>query len=64
MLLFKPYHVEAVILGRKTQTRRNWKKPRVKIGSRHLAKTVMLSPVWFARVELLNIVLKGEGVPA
>lgn len=38
MLLFKPEMITAIREGRKTQTRRFWKRPRVKVGSIHQAK--------------------------
>lgn len=41
MILFKPEHVEPILSGRKTQTRRFWKTCRVKIGSVHQARTNM-----------------------
>ena len=31
MILFKPYHAKLILEGKKTQTRRLWRKPRVKI---------------------------------
>lgn len=57
MLLFKPEHVPMILHGRKTQTRRLWKKPRVKVGALHLCYT---RPAWlkenpgkpFARVKI------------
>jgi hypothetical protein len=55
MLLFKQEHVEPILTGKKTQTRRGWKKPRAKIGSVHLAKTKMLSKEYFAKLEILDV---------
>lgn len=54
MLLFKPEHVEPILTGGKTQTRRVWKKPRAKIESVHLAKTKMLSKAYFAKLRILD----------
>lgn len=66
MLLFKPEHVPLIQNGTKTQTRRLWlekkgprkgklkEKPRVKIGSIHLAKTQMLSTDYFAKLKILR----------
>ncbi len=55
MLLFKPQHVEPILLGLKIQTRRSWKKARAKAGSIHLAKQRMLSKEYFARLEILEV---------
>ena len=55
MILFKPEHVDLILAGTKTQTRRIWKKPRAKIGAIHLAKTKMISKEFFARLEILAV---------
>ncbi len=55
MLLFKTYHVEPILSGKKTQTRRAWKNPRAKVGSVHLAKTEMLAGTHFAKVKILRV---------
>ena len=55
MILFKPEHVEPILNGTKTQTRRTWKKPRAKVGSIHLAKRKMLFKEYFARLEILAV---------
>ena len=55
MILFRPEHVEPILSGTKTQTRRIWKKPRAKVGSIHLAKTKMLSKDYFARLRILAV---------
>ena len=39
MLLFKEEHVEPILLGQKTETRRIWKRRRVCVGALHLAYT-------------------------
>ena len=52
MLLFKPEHVDPILKGLKTQTRRL--NARCKIGSIHLAKTKMLSPECFAHLLINN----------
>lgn len=54
-MLFKPEHIAMIRSGRKTQTRRTWKKPRAKVGSTHLLKTQMLSSENFGRIEILNV---------
>jgi hypothetical protein len=41
VILFKPEHVELILSGRKTQTRRLWRKPHVRVGAIHQAKTAM-----------------------
>ncbi len=55
MLLFKPEHVKPILEGRKTQTRRVWKKPRVKVGSIHKAKTRMFSKDYFALLKITGL---------
>jgi hypothetical protein len=55
MLLFKPEHVEPILKGLKTQTRRIWKKPRVLVGSTQKAKTVMLSKEYFALLKITGL---------
>lgn len=55
MLLFKPEHVESIDNGLKTETRRNWKKPRVTVGSIQKAKTQMLSKDYFALLKIKEI---------
>ncbi|OPY52206.1 MAG: hypothetical protein A4E48_01224 [Methanosaeta sp. PtaU1.Bin060] len=55
MLLFKPEHIAPILDGRKTETRRIWKKPRAKVGSIHLAKTRMLSKEYFAKLHILYV---------
>ena len=55
MLLFKPYHVGVILTGLKTQTRRAWKKPLVKVGAIHLAKTQMLSRDYFAKLQITGL---------
>lgn len=55
MILFKPEHMYPICMGTKTQTRRLWKKARAKVGSIHLAKTMMLSTEFFAKLEILAV---------
>ena len=52
MILFKPEHIQPILEGRKTETRRSWKKPRAKKGAIHIAKTKMLSSDYFARIRI------------
>ena len=55
MLLFKPEHVQMILDGKKTQTRRVWKTQRIKVGSIQLAKTRMLSKEFFAKLRIKRI---------
>jgi len=55
MILFRQEHVEPILAGTKTQTRRTWEKPRARVGTVHLAKTRMLSTESFARLEILAV---------
>ena len=44
MILFTHEHVEMILAGQKTQTRRIWKKPRAVVGSVHQVKEKMFGP--------------------
>lgn len=56
MLLFKPEHVEPILSGRKTQTRRMWKRRRAVPGSFHWAQTGYgKADTRFARLEILRV---------
>ena len=61
MILFKPQHVEPILAGTKTQTRRIWKKPRAKVGSIHLAKIRMLSKEFFAKLQITAVYTERLG---
>ena len=59
MILFKPEMKRAILEGRKTVTRRRWKKPRVKVGAIHQLYT---RPAFarqpgepFARVRIVDV---------
>ena len=54
MLLFKPEHVDMILSGRKTQTRRNWKKRRAVVGSIHQARTKLFGKP-FAYLKILKV---------
>jgi len=54
-LLFKPEHVDLILSGRKTQTRRVWKKSRAKVGVVHKAKTALFSPDHFALIRITGL---------
>lgn len=56
MLLFKPEHVPMILDGRKTQTRRLWKRRRAVPGSTHQASTKMFDP-WavFAKLNVIKV---------
>jgi len=55
MILFQEEHVEPILNGTKTQTRRIWARQRAKVGATHLAKTKMLSKDFFAKVEIVRV---------
>ena len=42
-MLFKPYHIPLIRSGVKEVTRRNWKKPMVKVGNVYMATTEMFT---------------------
>ncbi len=61
MILFKHQHIFPILTGLKTQTRRTWKKPRVKVGSIQKAKTEMISKHFFARLRVLAVYTQKLG---
>ncbi len=54
-MLFKPEHVEPILCGEKTQTRRAWKKRRAKVGAVHKAKLKMISRDYFALLRIEGV---------
>ena len=54
MILFKPEHIEPILAGKKTETRRMWVHWRANVRSKHLAKTKMLSKEYFARLYIID----------
>ncbi|MFQ5880149.1 MAG: ASCH domain-containing protein [Dehalococcoidia bacterium] len=54
-LLFRPEHVEPILQGVKTETRRLWQRPRVRVGAVHRAKLRMLSPDHFALLRITGL---------
>ena len=60
-ILFKPEHVPLILSGKKTQTRRLWKKPRVKVGGVYQARTELFGkPFALIRVVRLEQRLLGD----
>lgn len=55
MILFKDYHIKPILRGRKTQTRRAWKRQRVKIGSIQKVKTHVLSTEYHCKIRILEV---------
>lgn len=55
MILFKEEHVEKILSGKKTETRRLWSKPHANVGSLHKAKTKMLSKEYFALLRIVDV---------
>lgn len=54
-MLFNPEHVELILSGEKTQTRRVWKRCHVKVGGTYKAKLEMLSRDYFALLKVTGI---------
>ena len=54
MMLFKPEHVDMILTGKKTQTRRLWKKRRALVGSIHQARTELFGKP-FAYLKILDV---------
>src|SRR5690606_36771704 len=55
MILFRPENVPLVLSGRKMQTRRRWKRPRVTVCSVHQAKTGFKKDEVFARIRITGL---------
>jgi len=55
LILFRDYHIKPILRGRKTQTRRIWKRQRVKVGAVHKVKTVMLSKDYHCKIKILDV---------
>jgi hypothetical protein len=58
MILFRPEHVELILSGKKTETRRIWAKQRVTIGSiqqAKLGKDMLKKDAYFAKLKILDI---------
>ena len=51
-MLFKLEHKEMILKGTKTATRRDWKKPMVKVGGIYKCKLKMLSKEYFALIKV------------
>lgn len=54
-MLFKKQHMEMILSGKKTQTRRAWKKPMAKVGGIYMCKLQMLSKEYFAKIKVLKM---------
>ena len=56
MFLFKKEHVEGIVNGTKTQTRRMHLSPRARVGSVHQCRTIMMRrDSCFARIKILRV---------
>jgi len=54
-MLFKPEHEQMILEGKKTVTRRVWKRPMVKVGGIYKAKLKMLDKKYFAKIKVLKL---------
>ena len=54
-MLFRPKHKHMILIGKKTATRRVWKRPMVKIGGIYKCKTKMLSKDYFAKIKVIKL---------
>lgn len=61
MILFKKEHIQMIRTGRKTVTRRLWKKRRAVPGSIHLAKTGFRKDDAFAQIRILSVYTERLG---
>lgn len=60
-MLFKPDHVMLIKLGIKTQTRRLWKRPMVKVGGVYKVKTKMLSKKSHCNIRVTDLKIERLG---
>lgn len=60
-MLFKKEHIEPILNGNKTQTRRVWKKRKALPGKIHLAKTEMLKTRYFAKLKITKVYMEKIG---
>lgn len=54
-MLFKSEHKAMILNGTKTATRRDWKRPMVKVGGVYKAKLKMLSKEYFAKIKVTKL---------
>ncbi len=54
-MLFKPEHVDMILKGKKTATRRNWKRPMAKVGGIYKCKTKLFSKDYFALIRVTKL---------
>jgi len=54
-MLFKKEHKQMILNGTKTATRRNWKKPMVKVGGVYKCKLKMLDKKYFAKIKVTKL---------
>jgi len=54
-MLFKPEHKQMILEGKKTATRRAWKRPMVKVGGIYKCKLKMLSKEYFAKIKVTEL---------
>ena len=55
MILFTEHSRAKILSGKKTQTRRCWLRPRVKVGAHHWAQLNLDPGTRFARLKILSI---------
>ena len=61
-MLFKPEHKEMILEGKKTATRRAWKRPMVKVGGIYKCKLKMLSKDFFALIKVTKLYKQRLGM--
>ena len=60
-MLFRPEHQQMILEGKKTATRRVWKKPMVKVGGIYKCKLKMLSKDYFAKIKVIKLFKQDLG---
>ena len=60
-MLFKKEHKDMILSGKKTVTRRNWKKLMVKVGGIYKAKLKLLSKDYFAKIKITKLDIQHLG---
>lgn len=60
-MLFKPEHVPMILSGRKTETRRDWKRPMVRVGGVYKCKLKLFSKDCFTKIKVVALWLEELG---
>ena len=54
-MLFRPEHIQMILNGTKTETRRDWKRRMAKVGGEYKVKKTMLSKEYYATIKCTTL---------